>query len=70
MLRTNLTTRRTYVRLRASKNKTEVLFLFDLSVLHLFFLSPKKRLKKLNVFDTLFSFCRFLSILTNYVVYC
>ena len=36
MLRTNLATRRTFVRLRANKNKSEALFLLGLSVLHLF----------------------------------
>ena len=40
ILRTNFATRRTLVRLRASKIKSEVLILLSLSVLHLFSLSP------------------------------
>ncbi|MBS7359015.1 MAG: hypothetical protein KIG53_00255, partial [Oscillospiraceae bacterium] len=39
-------TRRTLVRLRASKIKSEALILLSLSVLPLFFLSPKKGLQK------------------------
>ena len=46
ILRTNFATRRTLVRLRASKIKSEALILLSLSVLHLFFLSPKKGLQK------------------------
>ena len=50
MLRTNLATRRTFVRLRANKNKSEALFLLGLSVLHLFFYPLKRGCKKTFVF--------------------
>ena len=49
MLRTNLATRRTFVRLRVTKNKAEALFLLGLSVLHLFSY-PLKRVVKALVF--------------------
>ena len=46
MLRTNLATRRTFVRLRANKIKSEALILLSLSVLHLFSYPLKKELQK------------------------
>ena len=58
MLRTNLTTRRTFVRLRASPDKSEALSGLGLSVLHLFFLSPKRGCKKT---------CRFLQPLNFFI---
>ena len=59
MLRTNLATRRTFVRLRADKITASALILLSLSVLHHFFLShlKKKRAVKTFVFHcSLFSF--------------
>ena len=52
MLRTNLATRRTFVRLRANPDKPEALSGLGLSVLHLFFLSPKRGCKKTCRFFT------------------
>ena len=54
MLRTNLTARRTFVRLRASKNKPEALFLFGLSVLHLFLYPQKGAVKNIPFFTAPF----------------
>ena len=50
MLRTNLATRRTFVRLRASPDKPEALSGLGLSVLHLFSYPRKEAVKKLVVF--------------------
>ena len=56
ILRTNFATRRTLVRLRANKIKSEALILPSLSVLHLISLSPKKELQKnLRFFCSSFS---------------
>ena len=57
ILRTNFATRRTLVRLRASKIKPEALILLSLSVLHLFFYPLKGSCKKTCVFCS--SFCLF-----------
>ena len=53
MLRTNLAARRTFVRLRASKNAANGVFLLGLYVLHLFFLSPSEE-KSADRIKTLF----------------
>ena len=59
MLRTNLATRRTFVRLRANPDKPEALSGLGLSVLHLFFLSPKRGCKKT---------CRFFTAPSNLII--
>ncbi|MDY4255572.1 MAG: hypothetical protein SOX69_07600, partial [Oscillospiraceae bacterium] len=62
ILQTNFAARRTFVRLRANKIKSEALILLSLSVPHLFFLSPKKgAVKKPGFFTALFY--EFLKIL-------
>ena len=57
ILRTNFATRRTLVRLRVTKIKSEALILLSLSVLHLFSIPLKKGCKKtwLEFFYSLFS---------------
>jgi len=54
MLRTNLASRRTFVRLRANKIKPYALILLGLSVLHLFSYLHKKGTVK-NFLQLLFS---------------